>query len=257
MTRMKQLVFSEMALGTMTKLNDDERLAVETGSRCRASVRNVDASTAMLMRATARNLSLLRLCSVYYQSTAAVAVEPVRNPDIAYTQIFINNGWHNSASGKTFPTVNPTSGEVIAHVQEGDKADVDKAVQAAKKAFELGSEWRTMDASDRGILLNRLADLIERDRCLIAWNFPALMQAWKLGPALAMGNTVVMKPAEQTPLSALHVASLVAEAGFPPGVVNVVPGMGPTAGAAIAAHRDVDKIAFTGSTETKLQQMRS
>nr|XP_050045114.1 aldehyde dehydrogenase, mitochondrial-like [Dermacentor andersoni] len=267
----------------------------------------------MLIRAAARNLSLVRRCGVLHQSTAAVAAEPVRNPHIAYTQIFINNEWHNSASGKTFPTVNPTSGEVITHVQEGDKADVDKAVRAARQAFELGSEWRTMDASDRGVLLNRLADLIERDRCLLAsletldngkpfadaynidlplvvkclryyagyadknhgktipldgsyfaytrhepvgvcgqiipWNFPALMQAWKLGPALAMGNTVVMKPAEQTPLSALHVASLVAEAGFPPGVVNVVPGMGPTAGAAIAAHRDVDKLAFTGSTE--------
>ncbi|KAH8026373.1 hypothetical protein HPB51_020357 [Rhipicephalus microplus] len=239
----------------------------------------------------------------------------------SFSEIFINNGWHNSASGKTFPTVNPTSGEVITHVQEGDKADVDKAVQAAKKAFELGSEWRTMDASDRGVLLNRLADLIERDRCLIAsletldngkpfvdaynidlplvikclryyagyadknhgktipldgsyfaytrhepvgvcgqiipWNFPALMQAWKLGPALAMGNTVVMKPAEQTPLSALHVASLVAEAGFPPGVVNVVPGMGPTAGAAVAGHKDVDKIAFTGSTEVGQQVMET
>lgn len=246
------------------------------------------------------------------QSTA-VAVNPIRNPDIRYTQIFINNEWHNSVSGKTFPTINPTTGDVIAQVQEGDKADVDKAVKAAREAFQLGSPWRTMDASDRGLLLYRLADLVERDRTLLAsletldngkpfgdaynvdiplvikclryyagyadknhgktipidgsffaftrhepvgvcgqiipWNFPALMQAWKLGPALALGNTVVLKPAEQTPLSALHVASLVAEAGFPAGVVNVVPGMGPTAGGALAAHKDVDKVAFTGSTE--------
>ncbi|KHJ82019.1 aldehyde dehydrogenase family protein [Oesophagostomum dentatum] len=84
---------------------------------------------------------------------------------------------------------------------------------------------------------------------IIPWNFPILMQAWKLGPALSMGNTVVMKPAEQTPLSALHVASLIKEAGFPPGVVNIIPGYGPTAGAAISGHMGVDKVAFTGSTE--------
>merc|ERR1719204_2145609 len=84
---------------------------------------------------------------------------------------------------------------------------------------------------------------------IIPWNFPLLMQAWKLGPALATGNTVVLKPAEQTPLTALYVASLIEEAGFPPGVVNVVPGYGPTAGAAISEHMDVDKVAFTGSTE--------
>lgn len=81
------------------------------------------------------------------------------------------------------------------------------------------------------------------------WNFPLLMQAWKLGPALAAGNTVVLKPAEQTPLTALYVAQLIKEAGFPPGVVNVVPGYGPTAGGAIASHPGIDKIAFTGSTE--------
>lgn len=278
----------------------------------------------MFVRSAVRNLPLIswRRLGIARQSTAAaVAAEPVRNPDINFTQIFINNEWHNSVSGKTFPTVNPTTGEVIAQVQEGDKADVDRAVQAAQKAFALGSEWRTMDASDRGQLLHRLADLVERDRVLIAsletldngkpfadaynidlplvikclryyagyadknhgktipldgsffaytrhepvgvcgqiipWNFPALMQAWKLGPALAMGNTVVLKPAEQTPLSALHVASLVAEAGFPPGVVNVVPGMGPTAGGAIAAHPHIHKVAFTGSTQVGQLVMRA
>jgi len=240
-------------------------------------------------------------------------MEPLRKPDIKYTQIFIDNEWVNSASGKTFPTVNPATGETICSVQEGDKADVELAVAAARKAFSLGSAWRTMDASARGQLLNRLADLIERDRLYLAslesldngkpfqdaynidlgltikcyryyagwadknhgktipvdgpflsytrhepvgvcgqiipWNFPLLMQAWKLGPALATGNTVVMKLAEQTPLSGLAVAQLVKEAGFPPGVVNVVPGFGPTAGAAISEHMDVDKVAFTGSTE--------
>ena len=216
-------------------------------------------------------------------------------------------------SGKTFPTVNPTTGEKICDVSEGDKADVDKAVAAAKEAFKLGSPWRTMDASRRGVLLNKLADLMERDReylarletldngkpfkdsfnvdlnlamkcyryfagwsdkihgktipvdgsylcftkhepvgiCgqIIPWNFPLVMQAWKLGPALCAGNVIVLKPAEQTPLTALYIGALCVEAGFPPGVVNIVPGYGPTAGAALTEHPDVDKIAFTGSTE--------
>lgn len=260
---------------------------------------------------------MLRISSKVFWSSirsySSALPAPVLQPEIKYTQIFINNEWHKSASGKTFPTLNPSTGETIAQVQEGDKADVDKAVAAASQAFRLGSPWRTMDASQRGVLLNKLADLMERDRhylaCLetldngkiykdsyfidlqlsintlryyagwadkiqgktiptdgpyfaytrhepvgvcgqvIPWNFPLLMQAWKLGPALATGNTVVMKPAEQTPLTALYVAQLVAEAGFPPGVVNVVPGYGPTAGAAIASHQSVNKVAFTGSTE--------
>jgi len=235
------------------------------------------------------------------------------NPEVKFTQLFINNEFVNSESGKTFPTSNPATGEVITQVQEADKADVDKAVSAAREAFKLGSPWRTMDASARGHLLYKLADLIERDRqylasletldngkpfsdsynidlglvikCIryyagyadknhrktipldgkflcytrhepvgvcgqiIPWNFPLLMQAWKLGPALAMGNCVVMKLAEQTPLTGLYVASLVKEAGFPAGVVNIIAGYGPTAGAAISEHMDVDKIAFTGSTE--------
>merc|ERR1719348_61852 len=238
---------------------------------------------------------------------------PVPNPEVKFTQIFINNEFLDSVSGKTFPTINPATGEEICQVQEGDKADVDLAVAAAREAFKLGSKWRTMDASQRGNLLNKLADLIEADRAYLAslegldngkpfgdayyadlgltikcfryyagwadknhgklipvdgnnltytrhepvgvvgqiipWNFPLLMQAWKLGPALACGCTVVMKLAEQTPLSGLYVAQLIKEAGFPPGVVNIIPGYGPTAGAAIAKHPLVDKVAFTGSTE--------
>ncbi|KAJ6656709.1 hypothetical protein lerEdw1_003596 [Lerista edwardsae] len=247
--------------------------------------------------------------------TAATAAVPAPNPkpDVPHTKIFINNEWHDAVSKKTFPTVDPSTGEVICQVAEGDKADVDKAVKAAKEAFQFGSPWRRMDASQRGKLLNRLADLVERDRAYLAsletldngkpysiaylvdldmvvkhlryyagwadkchgktipldgdfftytrhepvgvcgqiipWNFPLLMQAWKLGPALATGNVVVMKLAEQTPLTGLYMASLVKEAGFPPGVVNVIPGYGHTAGAAISSHMDVDKVAFTGSTE--------
>jgi aldehyde dehydrogenase (NAD+) len=229
------------------------------------------------------------------------------------TKLLIGGKWVDSASGKTFPTVNPATGEEICQVAEGDKADVDLAVKAARKAFEDGA-WPKMNASERGRLLHRLADLIEQNKeelaslesldngkpyrdslnidlpmtikcyryyagwadkihgktipvegnffCytrhepvgvvgqIIPWNFPLLMQAWKWGPALATGCTIVLKPAEQTPLSALYVARLAQEAGFPDGVINAIPGYGPTAGAAISGHRDVDKVAFTGEYTT-------
>lgn len=239
--------------------------------------------------------------------------------EIKYSQLFINNEFVNSVSGKTFPTYNPATEEVIAQVQEADKEDIDKAVAAARAAFRLGSPWRTMDASARGQLIHKFAQLMRRDeeylaklealnngkpytdalgdidysiKCIeyyagwcdkihgktipvdgpyftytrhepigvcgqiIPWNYPILMISWKFGPALACGNTVVLKPAEQTPLTALYLASLFVEAGFPPGVVNVVPGYGATAGSALALHMDVNKIAFTGSTVTgrKIQE---
>jgi aldehyde dehydrogenase (NAD+) len=244
-------------------------------------------------------------------ATASRAIEPRVN--VGPTKLLINNKWVESASGKTFPTINPTTGEEICQVAEADTADVDKAVSAARTAFERGPWRNKISAAERGKLLNRLADLIEQNAdelarlealdngkpykvakaadlpltiacyryyagwadkvqgrtipisgdyfCytrlepvgvvgqIIPWNFPLLMQAWKLGPALATGNTVVMKPAEQTPLTALRVGELILEAGFPEGVVNLLPGYGPTAGAAIARHPDVDKVAFTGSTE--------
>jgi len=233
-------------------------------------------------------------------------------PAVKYTKLFINNEFVDSVSGKTFTTYDPCTGDKIADVQEGDKADVDKAVAAARAAFELGSAWRTMDASNRGRLMNKLADLIERDfdnlvaleawdcgkpyaaaefdilHCvavfryfagwcdkiqghtipcdgeffaytryepigvcgqIIPWNFPLVLLTWKWSAALATGCTIVLKPAEQTPLTALCIGALAAEAGFPPGVVNVVNGFGHTAGAAIAGHQNIDKVAFTGSTE--------
>ncbi|KAM3961675.1 aldehyde dehydrogenase [Aphomia sociella] len=257
-----------------------------------------------------RNISKIAQLQKAKLSTAAPA--PQTNPEILYTGLFINNEWVKSSDGKTFKTENPANGQIITEVQQANKTDVDKAVKAAKDAFKLGSPWRRMDASQRGVLINRLADLVERDRTYLAsletldngkpytaayhgdlggviknlryyagwadknhgkvvptdgnyfaytrhepvgicgqiipWNFPLLMAAWKLGPALATGNTIVMKPAEQTPLTALYLAQLVKEAGFPPGVVNMLPGFG-DAGAAIVEHPDVDKIAFTGSTE--------
>jgi len=239
-------------------------------------------------------------------------VQPIKDIKIKYTQLFINNQFVNSKSGKTFPDINPSTGAKIADIQEGDKADVDIAVAAARKAFDLSSPWRRMDASARGALLLKLADLVTRDvqtlatlECLdvgkpfttavgdifgaahslryyagmadkitgktipvdgdyftytrlepigvvgaiLPWNFPLFLLCWKLGPSIAAGCTMVIKPAEQTPLTALHLASLIAEAGIPPGVVNFIPGYGPTAGSALVHHQDVDKIAFTGSTE--------
>ncbi len=240
---------------------------------------------------------------------ATEARPPVK---VRQTKMLVDGRWMDSTSGKTFPTLNPATGEVIAHVAEGDRVDVDLAVKAARRAFEHGP-WRRMSARERGRLLFKLADLIEQHRdelaaletldngkpiqdsrnadlplvmdCyryyagwadknegrtipvsgryftytrhesmgvvgqIIPWNFPLLMQAWKWGPALASGCTVILKPAEQTPLSALRVGELALEAGFPPGVVNIVPGYGETAGAAIAEHMDIDKVAFTGSTE--------
>ena len=244
---------------------------------------------------------------------ATVMSDPMeRAVSISAKKILINNRWAESDSGKTFATLNPATGEEICQIAEADTADVDRAVKAARAAFEHGP-WRKTMASERGRLLNRLADLMEQHAdelaslevldngkpytvakavdvaasigcyryfagwadkvhgktipidgnffCytrhepvgvvgqIIPWNFPMLMQAWKLAPALATGNTVVMKPAEQTPLSALRVGELIVEAGFPEGVVNLLPGFGETAGAAIARHMDVDKVAFTGSTE--------
>jgi phenylacetaldehyde dehydrogenase len=233
-------------------------------------------------------------------------------------QLFINGQWADAASGRTFATPNPATGETLAHVAEGDAEDINRAVRAARRAFEEGP-WSRMTPSERGRIIWRIGDLIlEHTQELaqlesldngkpeavaaaadvplaadlfhymagwatkiegntinisvpympganfhsytlrepvgvvgqiIPWNFPLLMAAWKLGPALATGNCVVLKPAEQTPLTALRLAELIAEAGVPDGVVNVVPGFGETAGAALAAHNDVDKVAFTGSTE--------
>jgi phenylacetaldehyde dehydrogenase len=232
-------------------------------------------------------------------------------------KMLINGKFIEAASGKTFGTYNPATGEVICQVAEGDREDINRAVQAARAAFDSGP-WSKISASERGRMIWKLADLLEQHTeefaqlesldngkpltvarvadvplavdlfrymagwatkiegntipisagaprgkylaytlrepigvagQIIPWNFPLLMAAWKLGPALAAGCTVVLKPAEQTPLTALRLGELIQEAGIPEGVVNIVPGFGETAGAALAAHPQVDKIAFTGSTE--------
>src|SRR5215471_15440645 len=233
-------------------------------------------------------------------------------------QLFIDGQWTAAASGKTFQTPDPATGETLAHIAEGDAEDIDRAVKAARKAFDDGP-WGRITPSERGRIIWRIGDLILEHAeelaqlesldngkpypvalgadvplaadlfhymagwatkiegnsinisvpympganfhsytlrepvgvCgqIIPWNFPLLMAAWKLGPALTTGNTVVLKPAEQTSLTAVRLAGILAEAGVPEGVVNVVTGFGETAGAALAAHPMVDKVAFTGSTE--------
>src|SRR6202522_2014330 len=233
-------------------------------------------------------------------------------------QLFIDAQWTDAASGQTFETPNPATGETLAQVAEGDTEDINRAVRAARRAFEDGP-WSRMTPSDRGRLIWKIGDLIleHADELaqlesldngkpigvaraadvplaadlfhymagwatkiegstlslsvpytpdaqyhaytrkepigvvaqIIPWNFPLLMAAWKLGRVLTAGCTVVLKPAEETPLSALRLAQLCLDAGLPPGVLNVITGFGETCGAPLAGHSHVDKVAFTGSTE--------
>lgn len=233
-------------------------------------------------------------------------------------QLLIGGQWVPAQSGKTFEVFNPATTDVVAHVAEGEAADIDLAVSAARVAFDQGP-WTKLTASKRGQLIWKIGDLIEKHNDelaqletldngkpytvakiadvplaadifrymagwttklegntipitvpyapdsefhaftlrepvgvvgqIIPWNFPLLMAAWKLAPALAAGCTIVLKVAEQTPLSAIRLGELIMEAGIPEGVVNIVTGFGETAGAALAAHEQVDKVAFTGSTE--------
>jgi phenylacetaldehyde dehydrogenase len=229
-------------------------------------------------------------------------------------QLLIDGKWIDAADGKTFPVIDPATGETVAHVAEGGAKDIDAAVRAARKTFDAGV-WPNTAPNERAKLLWKLADLIDQNAeelaqletldngkpltiagiadipgaaeqfrymagwatkidgatlglsapgdyhaytlrepigvvgQIIPWNFPLLMAAWKIGPALATGCTVVLKPAEQTPLTAVRLGELICEAGFPDGAVNIVTGYGETAGAALSAHDMVDKVAFTGSTE--------
>ena len=251
------------------------------------------------------------------QTTGAVGGVAV--PDIP-TQLFVDGEWRDASDGATFDVVAPASEEHLATVAAASEDDVDAAVRAARRQSD-GGAWSRLTGAGRGVLLYRLADLVERDvetfvtlealdvgrpafeprlvdipnvidvfrhfagwadkiegrwvsplpafgrvrqaytireplgvvGAITAWNAPTLIASWKLGPALAAGNTVVLKPAEDASLSTLHLASLIAEAGFPPGTVNVLPGLGQTAGAALARHGGVDKLSFTGSPEVGRQ----
>ncbi|WP_175073345.1 aldehyde dehydrogenase family protein [Terribacillus sp. AE2B 122] len=233
-------------------------------------------------------------------------------------KLYINGEFVASATEKTFDSYNPATGEVLATVYEAGAEDIDRAVKAARLAFDEGP-WSTMTAAERSRIMYKLADLMEEHADVLAqletldngkpiretsnadiplaiehmryyagwstkivgqtipvngpyfnytrhealgvvgqiipWNFPLLMAMWKLGAALATGCTVVLKPAEQTPLSALYLAELAEEAGFPSGVLNIVPGFGETAGQPLVDHPQVDKIAFTGSTSVGKQIM--
>ena len=234
-------------------------------------------------------------------------------------RLFIGGEWVDAADGGTLDTFNPATGEVLTSVAEAREADIDRAAKAARDAFAPDSEWRRMDAIDRGELVAAMGRAVEaraealarietldngkpireaaidmaqtadtfryyagwasklegetipvRGRVLnytlrepvgvvgaiVPWNFPLSIAAWKVAPALACGNTVVLKPAEQTPLTALELAAIGDEVGLPPGVLNVVPGYGEPAGAALVEHPDVDKVAFTGSTEVGKRIMR-
>ena len=248
--------------------------------------------------------NLLSLVNRYF-STGASIVKP------RVTQLLIDGKFVNSVSGKTFETLNPSTEEPLAQIQEADQRDVDIAVKAARKAFDHGT-WRRADHLVRRNVLLKIADNIEKNIVelaqlealdngkpfshaimdvgfsleilkyyagwtdkimgdtipiagpyfcytreepvgvcgqIVPWNFPFLMSVFKIAPALACGNTVVLKPAEQTPLTALRLGELIMESGVPEGVVNILPGFGETAGDALVRHRGVDKIAFTGSTD--------
>ncbi|XP_039023813.1 aldehyde dehydrogenase family 2 member C4-like [Hibiscus syriacus] len=233
-------------------------------------------------------------------------------PPIKFTKLFINGDFVDSVSGKTLDTIDPRTGEVITKVSLGDAEDIDLAVKAARQAFDHGP-WPRMSGSERGLIMLKFADLIEKNAdelaaldavnggkvfalckvidvaeaskalryyagaadkihgtvlklskglhgytlrepigvvgSIIPWNFPTVMFFMKTAPALAAGCTIVLKPAEQTPLSALYYAHLAKLAGVPDGVLNVVNGHGHTTGAAISSHMDIDKVTFTGSTE--------
>lgn len=275
--------------------------------------RSFSTSSPFLSRSLGRNLNNgSRIVRRFGTSSAA---EEVISPSVqvSYTKLLIDGNFVDAASGKTFPTLDPRTGEVIANVAEGDAEDINRAVKAARKAFDEGP-WPKMTAYERSMIMLRFADLVEKhseelaaleswdngktyeqaitaeipmlarlfryyagwaDKIhgltvpadgnyhvqtlhepigvagqIIPWNFPLLMFAWKVGPALACGNTIVLKTAEQTPLTAFYVGKLFLEAGLPPGVLNIVSGFGATAGTSLASHMDVDKLAFTGSTDT-------
>ncbi|GAB4832939.1 Aldehyde dehydrogenase 2 member C4 [Ancistrocladus abbreviatus] len=244
----------------------------------------------------------------------------IKIPEIKFTKLFINGEFVDSISGKTFETIDPRDGEVIARIAEGDKADIDMAVKAAREAFDHGP-WPRMSGYARGRIMMKYADLVEEhgeelamldaldagklfglvkaadipgaaadlryfagaaDKIhgetlklssefqgytlrepmgvvghIIPWNFPMALFFLKVAPALAAGCTMVVKPAEQTPLSALYCAHLAKLAGIPDGVINVVTGFGSTAGAAVASHMDIDKVSFTGSTEVGRKIMKA
>jgi acyl-CoA reductase-like NAD-dependent aldehyde dehydrogenase len=237
-------------------------------------------------------------------------------------KLYIGGQWVSSETGETFETFDPSSAQLLAHVPSAGAPDIDKAVRAAREAFDSGSWHTKLTPAERSRLIWHLADLIEERApvfaqlesldngrpvsvtgtvdaplsaehfryyagwvtkiegatipvsahgmfnytvrepvgvcgLIVPWNYPLLMASWKIAPALAAGNCIILKPAEQTPLSALYLAQLFEEVGFPPGVFNVVTGFGETAGAALVEHPGVNKIGFTGSVAVAKTIIRS
>ena len=246
----------------------------------------------------------------------ATATQSVADLGSGFGQMYVNGKWTDASSGDTYDVINPATEAVFSKIAAGAAQEVDAAVKAARAQFD-GGEWSKMPGSQRARLLNRLADLLERDKEYLAklesatvgkplfeptmldipmtidtvryfagwadkiegrtiptagvfgrpafsytvrepvgvigaitpWNAPTMIAAWKFAPALAAGCTMVMKPSEESPLTTLHIAKLMEEAGIPAGVFNVVTGIGEVAGAALARHPGIDKISFTGSPE--------
>src|ERR1700745_1406685 len=289
------------------------------GFRARHPRQRLPRFTVSCPRCRIVDITLPKHLSRHFTGSANMAVSqaiPItRHPyaDGSYKKMLIDGKWGDAASGKKFETHNPATGELLASVAEGDAEDINRAVLAARRAFE--GPWSRVKPFERQNLLLKLADLVEKNfeelsqldtldmgapisrtrgnklrvlgmlryyagqatalhgetienslpgeifsytlkepigvvGAIIPWNGPLQATVWKIGPAIATGCTVVLKPAEEAPLTSLRLAELAMEAGVPPGVVNVVPGYGETAGAALASHPDVDKVAFTGSHVT-------
>ena len=251
--------------------------------------------------------------------TTEPQTQPQTAPDRIVARMVIGGQSVDAADGQTFEVLEPATGRILATAPLGGKEDVDRAVDAARRAFDDPKGWSSWSASKRGRTLAKFSALVKshleelaqlesrnvgkpisgaRGEALgaslvfeyyagaankvfgetipvskpgldftlrepigvvgliVPWNFPMLMASWKLGPALAAGNTCILKPASWTPLSTIRLGELALEAGFPPGVVNIVTGPGGTAGAAIAGHAGIGKVAFTGETTTGQEIMR-
>ncbi|XP_069694431.1 cytosolic 10-formyltetrahydrofolate dehydrogenase [Periplaneta americana] len=306
---------------------DVVRLVEEIKEKLKVSVQNEDLFMATTFKEFSETVILKSrggLTSKTEMKHSCIKLH-VNNMDISFPhQLFINGEFVDSENGAVLKTVNPNDESVICEVQRASKADVHKAVEAAKMAFECG-EWSKISARDRGMLLYRLADLMDEHKEELAtiesidsgavytlalkthvgmsietwryfagwcdkihgstipisharpnrnltftkkepigvcglvtpWNYPLMMLSWKMAACLAAGNTVVMKPAQVSPLTALKFAELSVKAGFPPGVINILPGTGSETGNAIASHPEIRKLGFTGSTEIGQVIMRS
>jgi len=295
---------------------DVVRLVEEVKERCNVSLENDDVYMATSFDELIRSIVLIGRGIGTKKELVFDAIKMnVNKRDIAFPhQLFIDNEFIDSSDGSTFQTINPTDESVICDVSKGTKEDVDKAVDAAERAFY--GDWGKMNARDKGAIMYRLADLMEENKEELAtlesidsgavytlalkthigmsidtfryfagwcdkiqgktipinharpnknltftkrepigvcgivtpWNYPLMMLAWKMAACLAAGNTVILKPAQVTPLTSLKFAELAVKAGFPPGVINILPGSGRVVGQRIADHPRVRKLGFTGST---------